>query len=89
MKLTKLMKKGIIDEYKIHDKDTGSSEVQISLLSANISELVEHLKVHKKDKHSRRGLIGLVNRRRKLLNYLKKKCCNKYFELIKKLGIRK
>lgn len=89
MKLTKIKKQDIINEYGSHDKDTGSSSVQISLLSASIIDLIEHLKVHKKDKHSRRGLIGLVNKRRKLLNYLKRNCCDKYLELIKKLGIRK
>ncbi|QQG46863.1 MAG: 30S ribosomal protein S15 [Candidatus Azosocius agrarius] len=89
MKLTKVEKQCLINEYKAHDKDTGSSSVQISLLSANINYLIEHLKVHKKDKHSRRGLIGLVNKRRKLLNYLKINCCDKYLDLIKRLGIRK
>ena len=89
MKLTKIKKQDIINEYKIHDKDTGSSSVQISLLSSNIGELIEHLKIHKKDKHSRRGLIMLVNKRRKLLNYLKNNCLNEYLDLIKKLGIRK
>ncbi|MFR7349100.1 30S ribosomal protein S15 [Peptoniphilus sp.] len=86
--ISKEKKTQIIDEFKIHDKDTGSTEVQIAVLTARINELNEHLKVHKKDHHSRRGLLKMVGRRRNLLRYLKKKDIEKYRELIEKLGIR-
>ena len=86
--ITKEKKTQIIDEFKIHEKDTGSTEVQIAVLTARINELNEHLKVHKKDHHSRRGLLKMVGRRRNLLRYLKKKDIEKYRELIDKLGIR-
>ena len=89
MNLDKIKKQTIISEYRLHVSDTGSSFVQISLLSSCINDLIEHLKIHKKDKHSRKGLIGLVNKRRKLLNYLKNNDYFKYLDLIKKLGIRK
>ena len=79
----------IINEYRRDEKDTGSSEVQIALLTERINELTEHLKVHKKDNHSRRGLLKMVGKRRNLLNYLAKKDEEAYKELVKKLGLRK
>lgn len=82
-------KKSVIEEYKTHDSDTGSPEVQVALLSREISELTEHLKVHKKDHHSRRGLLMKVGRRRRLLNYLKKEDVERYRALIKRLGLRR
>lgn len=82
-------KSEIINDYKLSDKDTGSSEVQIALLSARIAHLTEHLRVHKKDFHSRHGLIALTNRRRKLLNYLKKNKLEAYEAIIQKLGLRR
>lgn len=82
-------KKEIIEKFNIHATDTGSPEVQIALLSSRISYLTEHFKIHKKDHHSRRGLLKLVGQRRRLLNYLKKKDVEKYLGLIQKLGIRK
>jgi len=82
-------KSEIIEKFKIHSSDTGSSEVQIALLSDRIQYLTEHFKVHKKDHHSRQGLLKLVGQRRSLLDYLKKKDVNKYRSLIKELGIRK
>lgn len=82
-------KQEIIETFKTHEKDTGSSEVQIALLSDRITYLTEHFKVHKKDHHSRRGLLKLVGQRRRLLNYLMKKDISKYRTLIQDLGIRK
>ena len=82
-------KKEILDRFKLHEKDTGSPEVQIALLTSRIKYLTEHFKVHKKDHHSRRGLLKLVGQRRRLLNYLKKRDLEKYRTLIKELGIRK
>ncbi len=79
----------IIKEYRITDKDTGSVEVQVALLTARIRHLTEHLKKHPKDYHSRRGLMKMVGRRRKLLKYLRKKKPEAYKELIEKLGLRK
>ena len=81
-------KNEIIDSNKLHEKDTGSSEVQVALLSERISYLTEHFKTHKKDHHSRRGLIIMVSQRRKLLKYLKKNDEKRYKAIIKKLGIR-
>jgi len=82
-------KKEIIEKFKTHDTDTGSSEVQIALLTDRIAYLTDHFQTHKKDHHSRRGLLKLVGQRRSLLNYLKTKDINKYRTLIKELGIRK
>ncbi|GAB4340470.1 MAG: 30S ribosomal protein S15 [Desulfobulbaceae bacterium] len=82
-------KKEIIEKFKTHDTDTGSSEVQIALLSDRIAYLTDHFQTHKKDHHSRRGLLKLVGQRRSLLQYLKKKDINRYRTLIKELGIRK
>jgi small subunit ribosomal protein S15 len=82
-------KKELIDRFKLHDSDTGSPEVQIALLTNRISYLNEHFKVHKKDHHSRRGLLKLVGQRRRLLNYLKAKDIKRYRALIQTLGLRK
>jgi len=87
--LTPEIKKEIVDQFKVHDKDTGSPEVQIALLSNRITYLTEHFKTHKKDHHSRRGLLKIVGKRRRLLNYLKKRDLDKYLVVIKRLGIRK
>ena len=89
MALTTEAKASIVEKFQRTSQDTGSSEVQIALLSANISSLTEHLKIHKKDVHSRRGLVAMVSRRRKLLDYLKRKNRQSYTDLIKDLGIRK
>ena len=87
--ISKELKTKIIDEYKRDEKDTGSPEVQIAILTERINELTEHLKVHKKDDHSRRGLLKMVGKRRNLLNYLAKKDINRYREIVAKLGLRK
>ena len=89
MALTKDRKTGIIGNYRTHDTDTGSPEVQVALLSERINYLTEHFKAHAKDHHSRRGLLMLVGRRRRLLDYLKVKDAQRYSELIKRLNIRK
>ncbi|HEY8361351.1 MAG TPA: 30S ribosomal protein S15 [Tissierellaceae bacterium] len=86
--LSKEIKQQIIDEYKIHENDTGSPEVQIALLTYRINALNEHLKTHKKDYHSRRGLLKMVGQRRGLLRYLEKTDIERYRALIEKLGIR-
>ena len=83
------VKAEVKNEYKLHEQDTGSAEVQVALLTARIRELTDHLKLHKKDHSSRRGLIMMVNKRRKLLNYVQKKDEGRYKELIEKLGLRK
>lgn len=87
--LEKDVKQQIIDTYKTHEGDTGSPEVQIAILTYRINTLTEHLKVNKKDHHSRRGMLKMVGHRRNLLNYLQKKDIERYREIIKKLGIRK
>ncbi len=87
--LDKDRKTEVITTYKTHDTDTGSPEVQIALLSERISYLTEHFKTHGKDHHSRRGLLKLVQQRRRLLDYLKRKDAESYTEIIGKLGIRK
>jgi small subunit ribosomal protein S15 len=89
MSLSKEGKQTIIEEYKVHDTDSGSPEVQIALLSARIDYLTEHFKVHKKDHHSRRGLLKLVGQRRKLLEYLKSSNKERYEKVIERLGLRK
>lgn len=89
MVLLKEMKKKIIDDFRIHSRDTGSAEVQIAILTERINILGEHFKSHKKDFHSRHGLLTLVGRRRRLLNYLKKKDARKYEEVLEKLHLRK
>jgi small subunit ribosomal protein S15 len=83
------VKAEVKNEYKLHDQDTGSAEVQVALLTTRIKELTEHLKMHKKDHSSRRGLIMMVNKRRKLLTYLQKEEDSRYKELIAKLGLRR
>lgn len=87
--MTKEQKLQIIDEYKEHEGDTGSSTVQVALLTFRINELNEHLKVHKKDHHSRRGLLKMVGKRRSHLKYIKDNDIQKYRDLIAKLGLRK
>ena len=87
--ITSEMKKDIIAKYGKTPEDTGSPEVQIALLSARITELTEHLKIHKKDHHSRRGLLKMVGQRRGLLAYLKKTDIERYRAIIEKLGLRK
>lgn len=87
--MDKLKKEAIIKEYSTHEGDTGSPEVQIALLTEKINHLNEHLKIHKKDFHSRRGLLMMVGQRRGLLNYLTKKDIERYRTIIKKLGLRK
>ncbi len=82
-------RKEIIDGYQLHGKDTGSPEVQIALLSARIEYLTEHFKTHKKDHHSRRGLLKLVGQRRRLLDYVKNKDVERYRNVIQRLGLRK
>lgn len=89
MALSQDQKRGIIDKYRLHDKDSGSAEVQIALLTERIRILTEHFEVHKKDHASRSGLLKLVGRRRKLLDYLKNKKIDSYRELITKLNLRK
>ena len=88
MTLTKEQKAQIIEEYKLHEGDTGSPEVQIAILSHRINSLTEHLKTHKKDHHSRRGLFKMIGQRRGLLNYLQKNDIERYRDLIQKLGLR-
>jgi small subunit ribosomal protein S15 len=85
----KVHKQTIINDYRLHDRDTGSPEVQIALLSTRINYLTEHFKIHKKDHHSRRGLLKLVSERRKLLDYLKTSSKDRYDKVIERLGIRK
>ena len=87
--MTKERKQEIINTYKRDEKDTGSPEVQVALLTERINELTEHLKEHKKDNHSRRGLLKMVGKRRNLLNYLAKKDVQRYRDIIAKLGLRK
>ena len=82
-------KKKLIDKFKLHETDTGSPEVQVGLLTYRISSLTEHLKIHQKDHHSRRGLLKLVGRRRRLLDYVKRTDFARYQELIGRLGIRR
>ncbi|MGD9386925.1 MAG: 30S ribosomal protein S15 [Gammaproteobacteria bacterium] len=89
MPLSVEQKKEIINEYGRGNADTGSPEVQVALLSARISELTEHFSTHKKDHHSRRGLLKLVNQRRQLLDYLKRKDIGRYQDLISRLGLRR
>ncbi|MGF1451288.1 MAG: 30S ribosomal protein S15 [Opitutales bacterium] len=89
IKETQVDKTGVIEKYRLHDKDTGSPEVQIALLTARIVHITEHLRTHRKDFHSRRGLILMTGRRRKLLNYLKRTNLDKYNEIIKSLNLRR
>lgn len=87
--MTKERKLAIINEYKRDEADTGSAEVQVALLTERINELTEHLKVHKKDNHSRRGLLKMVGARRSLLKYLSDKDVQRYRDIVEKLGLRK
>lgn len=87
--MTKERKQELINLYKREENDTGSPEVQIALLTERISELTEHLKAHKNDNHSRRGLLKMIGKRRNLLNYLAEKDINRYREIVKKLNLRK
>jgi small subunit ribosomal protein S15 len=87
--LLKEEKTAVIEANKTHENDTGSPEVQIAILTRRINDLTAHLKIHKNDHHSRRGLLKMVGHRRNLLNYLKKKDINRYRAIIEKLGIRK
>jgi small subunit ribosomal protein S15 len=89
MALTKDDKTQLIAEYRRGDTDTGSAEVQIAVLSRRIAELTEHLKTHKKDHHSRRGLLQMVGRRRRMLDYLRREDVSRYRELISRLGLRR
>ena len=89
MVLTSKEKKDLIEQFKLHEDDTGSPEVQVGLLTHRITYLTEHLKVHKKDHHSRRGLLILVGRRRRLLNYVKNKDVKRYRTIIDALGLRR
>lgn len=89
MALTKEKKQRIIEEYRRDEKDTGSCEVQIAILTSEINDLTEHLKVHKHDYHSRRGLLKKIGQRRSMLQYLAKTDITRYRELIQKLGLRK
>ncbi len=89
MALNVEQKTTIITDHKLHEKDTGSSEVQIALLTKRVTYLTEHFKTHAKDHHSRRGLLKLVSKRRKLLDHLKKESLNRYQSIISKLGIRR
>lgn len=89
MVMDKVQKRTVINDYRLHDSDTGSPEVQIAILSTRIKYLTEHFKIHKKDHHSRRGLLKLVSQRRKLLDYLKTLHKERYDKIIEQLEIRK
>ena len=89
MSITADQKKQVVGDYKIHEKDTGSPEVQIALLTTRISQLTEHLKTHQRDHHSRRGLLQMVGRRRRLLEYLRREDVERYRTLIQRLGLRR
>ncbi len=89
MALTAEAKETIIGQYRTHEGDTGSPQVQVALLTQRINELTEHFKTHKKDNHSRRGLLKMVSQRRSLLDYLKRRDIEGYHELISKLGLRR
>ncbi len=89
MATAKEVKEKVVEDYKTHRSDTGSSQVQIALLTQRINELTDHFRKHKKDNHSRRGLLKMVSRRRKLLDYLKRRDINEYHTIIEKLGLRR
>lgn len=89
MALAKSEKGALIEKYRVHSKDTGSAEVQVALLTTQISRLTEHLKVHRHDEHSRRGLLKMVGERRRHLAYLRKKDTGRYREIVTRLGLRK
>ena len=87
--ISREIKQQTVESFQVHEKDTGSTEVQVALLTRRINELSEHFKVHKKDHHSRRGLLKLVSQRRRLLNYLRRTGPDRYQGLIKRLGLRR
>ncbi len=89
MATPKDVKEKVVEDYKTHSSDTGSSQVQVALLTQRINELTDHFRKHKKDNHSRRGLLKMVSRRRKLLDYLKRRDINEYHTIIEKLGLRR
>ena len=89
MALAKQTKEQIVSEYRTHESDTGSPQVQVALLSKRINELTEHFKTHKKDNHSRRGLLKMVSQRRSLLDYLKRTDIERYHEVVSRLGLRR
>ena len=89
MATAKELKEKIVTDYRTHGSDTGSSQVQVALLTQRITELTEHFKAHKKDNNSRRGLLKMVSRRHKLLDYLKRSDINEYHQIIEKLGLRR
>ncbi len=89
MSTDKDLKEQIVKDYKTHDSDTGSSQVQVALLTQRINELTEHFKVHKKDNHSRRGLLKMVSQRRKHLDYLKRTDIEQYHDMVQRLGLRR
>jgi small subunit ribosomal protein S15 len=89
MPLIKEKKQAVIEANKMHESDTGSPEVQVALLTERINSLTDHFKIHAKDHHSRRGLLKMVGKRRRLLNYLRKKSPDRYMKIIEKLGLRK
>ena len=89
MSVTKEQKNTIIESHRVHEHDTGSPEVQIALLTERINQLTDHFKIHKKDHHSRRGLLKMVGKRRRMLEYLKSKSVERYQRLIAELGLRK
>ena len=89
MALAKEAKEKLVTDFRTHETDTGSPQVQIALLSQRINELTEHFKIHKKDNHSRRGLLKMVSHRRSLLDYLKKQNIQQYHEVVGRLGLRK
>ncbi|NLX84873.1 MAG: 30S ribosomal protein S15 [Synergistaceae bacterium] len=86
--INKEKKEQLIEEFKVHDTDTGSTEVQVAILTTRIREITDHMRIHKKDFHSRRGLLIMVGKRRKLLQYLKDRNFNRYQTLIQRLGLR-
>ena len=89
MPLAKETKEQILSDFRSHDADTGSPQVQVALLSKRINELTEHFKIHKKDNHSRRGLLKMVSQRRSLLDYLKRTDIERYHEVVARLGLRR
>ena len=89
MPLDKSQKTAIVEEYQLHEKDTGSPEVQVAILTERINQLIEHLKIHKHDHHSRRGLLKLVGQRRRHLRYLTHEKASRYQDIINRLGLRK
>ena len=89
MATDKDLKEQIVSDYKTHDSDTGSSQVQVALLTQRINELTDHFRTHKKDNHSRRGLLKMVSSRRKHLDYLKRTDIEQYHDIVKRLGLRR